>query len=1139
MSSYHPFAARPSLTKRHTSPSPAVLLSLPTLEALPPTPRSAKSYDPLTTDFSPIPPTSISVSTSHRSHRSISGKMPLIKSRSKRPTSPRSENYSFLPSIVSALDPRGLSSSSKSNGDNGKHSRNKSRSNPPAPSPLFPSTNNFNFGIPQKFSSSTPPSTFSKGTSSLNALPSIQGVFESYEDDQELSKRGKGKMRKDKRDTLKLPMMNPSIRDHDPFDENEYEKEDNWQWNGFNQPAEVVITREPEQSSGVHDQSFPRRRNTSLSINAHLARPPNPREHSSSSQSHNTSSHSHSHHSLPAQSRSSVRSSLVADEQTTQSHWYGPEDEDLDDVELQALDVLENLSGHLLRDGFGYGTGCQNTNKAEREGVPSLITSGHCTPSKARSRSTTYSTQMTSDIFDNTKRYSQVSDSPSIREWRENRKRTRSHGHALGRPVSEQQHQNTETQTQTQTQSHVRGSMSISRRPPPPPPPPEGSLPPLPTHASQVHVQTIKNNKDIVSEGSKVTDQDQHQHQHIEENNKKSVISVNRPPPPPIPPRSASRLDSHASSTLHRMPSSGQLRTRPQTPAQRKGSKEKQGVKVPLVLSTNSSPAITTREEGDLVVVIDKRPPTPVRDMSSPTIPVHQRPLPPLPTLPDLAALPSSPHTHPQRSALAQLAHPKLPVRLLRPKRPSTAGNGPTGSSQLLSPGSTKPLTRLVPREEPRRLSFSSRVEGAEGRKNGMTALSFLALDDAAIRNLSSRNTTDGRGDRTSSFDGSSASGYGRARGESPTHCMLDAGYIIPPSERSKIGIDDRRESRRRRKGSQSSLSSIAGSEITNINRVDNEAEDQVEEGEEWTTAYEYGQSKVKATQRLVKREKELRLSLDIEIRPSAVTSTSPIRNNKPPPLNIFSLNGYSLADEEDEGGLRYPKSAGLLPPPRPRRKTTPSAPPQIVQPKSTSPTSPVSPNSRAGNGLGTRYGQLSPRYTHQSSSIQQEQQQQRSKKVDEDEDDQDGMKDFMNLNSPMIPSPNLTTPGQSYMFPPTTSDDVHAPTSNQERKVSTSTQQTNGSDEIENSSSSNWSNDTYERERRLITSLWLSSKPTRSTRPPAQGDGRMMQAGEGEDQHPFYSLGKSNKYVGSNATKGMVVVDGGYGRRNNSGIKI
>ncbi|WWC97291.1 hypothetical protein V866_004170 [Kwoniella sp. B9012] len=1130
MSSYHPFAARPSLTKRHTSPSPAVLLSLPTLEALPPTPRSAKSYDPLTTDFPPAPSTSASVSTSHRSHNSISGKMPLLKSRSKRPTSPRSENYSFLPSIVSALDPRGLSSSSNSNGDNGKHSRNKSRSNPPAPSPLFPSTNNFDFGIPQKFSSSTPPSTFSKGTSSLNALPSIQGVFESYEDGPGISKQGKGKMRKDKRDTLKLPMMNPSIRNHHPFNENEYEKEDNWQWNGFNQPAEVVITREPEQSSVVHDQSFPRRRNTSLSINTHLARPPNSREHSSSSQSHDTTSLSHSHHSLPAQSRSSVRSSPVADEQTTQSHWYGPEDEDLDDVELQALDVLENLSGHLLRDGFGYGTGCPNTNRPEGEGVPSLIRSGRSTPSKTRSRSTTYSTQTTSDNFDNTKRYSQVSDSPSTREWRENRKRTKSHGHALGRPVSEQQHQSTETQTQTQ--SHIRGSMSISRRPPPPPPPPEGSLPPLPTHASQIHVQTIKNNNDTVSEGNKVTDQNQEQH--AEENNKKSVIPGNRPVPPPIPPRSASRLDSHASLTVHRIPSSSQLRSRPQTPVQRKGSKEKQGVKVPLVLSTNLSPAITTREEGDLVVVIDKRPPTPVRDMSSPTIPVHQRPLPPLPTLPDLATLPSSPHPHPQRSALAQLAHPKLPVRLLRPKRPSTAGNGPTGSSQLLSPGSTKPLTRLVPREEPRRLSSSSRVDGAEGRKNGMTALSFLALDDAAIRNLSSRNTTGGRGDRTSSFDGSSASGYGRARGESPTQCMLDAGYIIPPSERSKIGVDDRKESRRRRKGSQSSLSSIAGSEITNINPVDNDVKDEVEEGEEWTTAYEYGQSKMKDTQRLVKREKEPRLSLDIGIRPSVVTSTSPMRNNKPTPLNIFSLNDYSLADEEDEGGLRYPKSAGLLPPPRPRRKTTPSAPPQMVQPKSTSPTSPVSPKSKAGNGLGLGYGPLSPRYTHRSLSVQQ---QQRAKKVGHD--DQDGMKDFTDLNSPVIPSPNLSTPGQSYMFPPTTSDDVHVPTSNQERKVSTSTQQTIASDE--NSSASNWSSDTYERERRLITSLWLSSKPTRATKPPAQGDGDKVQAGAGEEQHPFYSLGKSNRYVRSNgnAKKGMVVVDGGYGRRNDFGTKI
>ncbi|WVW81472.1 hypothetical protein I302_103466 [Kwoniella bestiolae CBS 10118] len=1103
MSSYHPFAARPSLTKRRTSPSPAVLLSLPTLEALPPTPRSAKSYEPLN-DFAP------SSSHSHRQNKSISlsGKMPLIKPRSKRPTSPRSEHYSFLPSIVSALDPRGSSSSGSQ-----KHSRSKSRSQPLPPSPNFPSSNDFDFNIPPSFSSSTPPSTYSKGTSSLNALPSIQGVFDFYEDGTGAQRKEKGRFRKEKRDTLKLPMMNPSIRDRHPFDEKE--EEENWHWDGFNQPAEVVITREAERSSTNHDQSVPRRRNTSLSINTHLAQPAISREPSSSSQ--NTSSHSHSHYSLPAQSRSSNRSSLVVEERSPLSHWLGPEEEDLDDVELQALNVLKNLSGHLLRDGFGYGTGaCANAGKPE--GVPSLTRSGNSTPSKTRSRSTTYSTQATSEI-DNTKRYSQVSDSPSIREWRENRKRTKSQGHALGRPVSEQQQP---------TQTHTRGSMSISRRPPPPPPPPEGSLPPLPTQIQlqpQTQTQTIKNNKQIVVEDENiVTDQVNFLQ---DENNKKSVrsgsasgytnnTSIPPPPPPPIPPRSASRLDSHASASVHRSSSASQLRPRPQTPVQRKGSKEKQGVKVPLVFSTTSSPAITTREEEeDLVVVIDKRPPTPAREMSSPTIPVHQRPLPPLPTLPNLSSLASSPQ--PQRSALAQLAHPRLPTRLLRPKRPSTAGNPPTNPLHEIS----KPLTRLVPREEPRRLSSSSRVEGTEGRKNGMTALSFLALDDAAIANLSARSAA-GRSGRTSSFDGGSGYGNGRAKMESPTRGLSDAGYIIPPSERSKIGIDDRKESRRRRRGSQSSLSSIAGSEITNVNVIDNDVEvEGVEvkeqgEGEEWTTAYEYGQSKVK--QRL--KEKELRLSLDIGVRP---TSTSPMRS-KPPPLNIFSLNDYSTTRGQDSDDISYPKSAGLLPPPRPRRKTTPSAPPQLVQPKS-----PVSPKSKTPAGLGLEHGQLSPKYTHRSISNQQE------------EEVEDGFKDFMDLNSPILPSPNLTTPGQAYVFPPSTSRDLDLEGNRrgleQERKVSTtttSTQRTNQSD----GDSSNWSNDTYERERKLITSLWLSSKPTRSKTSAPTMNHEGSREGEAQ-QHPFYSLGRSNKLSSTTNAKGTVVVDGGYGRRDDFGVKI
>ncbi|WWC57817.1 uncharacterized protein I303_100352 [Kwoniella dejecticola CBS 10117] len=1015
MSSYqHPFAARPSLTKRHTSPSPAILLSLPTLEALPPTPRSAKSYEPLNAfassstcsaqDHKPASGRLDNIQ-GHKSSKSLSSRMPLIKSRSKRPTSPKTEHYSFLPSIVSALDPRSTSTSAKRNDQNGKQHRAVSRSVPPQPS--SPVARDFGVEPFLPFSNSTPPSTFSKG--SLNALPSIQGVFDSYESSNERGIRrnrsGKGK---NKRDTLKLPMMSPNPseknlpRNMHPF--NEQEKDDNWQWNGLNQPAEVIINREPSQPHQSNTQqksalrSETRKRNTSLTIDTHtyLNRPPGSREASSSSQSQRTP-----HSSLPAHSRSSLRSSLAesqaAEDKSTLTQWLGPEDDDPDDVELQALDVLETLSGHLLRDGFGYGFGASSGTGTVQpksvHGVPSLTQSGHSTPSKTRSRSTTYSTQATSE--NDNKRYSQISDRdpPSIREWREQRKRSQS-----------QTQQNRRFSEQEQIQSGR--SMSISRRPPPPPPPagpPPESLPPLPSQQGLTHRQipANKNNKQavyvaaddqeltgIIGTGAGAPAGDVNL---IQENNKISVrsesgyipdlhqiqiqktASVSTQPPPPIPPRSASRLENRnpPPPRPHRTASSSQLRSRPQTPVQRKNSKEKQGVKVPLVFSSSSSPGITTRDdESDLVVVIDNRPPTPIRDMSSSTIPLHQRPLPPIPAMPDLATLPSS--STAQRSTFAQFAHPKLPSRLLRPKRPSTSpSTAPLASNTAspLSPERSKPLTRLVPREEPRRLSASSRAEGEEGRNGQMSALSFLALDDAAIQNIPRS------GGRTSSFSGSTSNsgmgstyvsrlghslGPGQVRTDSSSSGGLEGGYIMPPSERSKIGVDDRKALRRRRRGSQSSLSSVAGSEITSLlenAKLQSDADagiEEVEEGaEEWTTAYEFGQSKART------REKELRLSLDIGMRPPiAVSLNSPLKS-RPAPLNLFSFGemGRSRNEYMDR---EYPKSAGLLPPPRPRRKISTSVPPppsaQIPR-QPTSPISPVSPN--------RRYGQISPRYTH------------------------------------------------------------------------------------------------------------------------------------------------------------------------------
>ncbi|WWC57818.1 uncharacterized protein I303_100353 [Kwoniella dejecticola CBS 10117] len=185
---------------------------------------------------------------------------------------------------------------------------------------------------------------------------------------------------------------------------------------------------------------------------------------------------------------------------------------------------------------------------------------------------------------------------------------------------------------------------------------------------------------------------------------------------------------------------------------------------------------------------------------------------------------------------------------------------------------------------------------------------------------------------------------------------------------------------------------------------------------------------------------------------------------------------------------------------------------------------------------------------------------------------DQDGLKDFMELNSPVFPSPHLTTPGQSYIFPASNeiSPSLSKVRREQERKISSAREKSelsSGSNGNSNENSSNWSDDTYEKERKIITSLWLSSKPTRnlkSSHPlPAEGNDKQAlpegengkRASRSSADHPFYSIGRSGRYPsspggvdGQGHGKGngggggggkSVVVDGGYGRRSSFGIKI
>ncbi|WWC85509.1 uncharacterized protein L201_000373 [Kwoniella dendrophila CBS 6074] len=1277
MSFYHSFVGRPSLPdSKHISLSNLDDVPIPIRSLLPHNQNTINLDPPQLVvdptenirhqDFPSFPSTSTSTSKGggHRSRKSVIVKMPLIKSRSKRPTSPKNESFSFLPSFVAALDPRNhtSSTSSNSNNHNGKQQRNTSRSNPPSHQTSSSPQREFGGSSYSQFSSSTPPSTYSKG--SLNRhqdnLPSIQGVFDSsyqHNDYQQQtlpnrsfsSRKSKGSgnstnnSKRSRRDTLKLPMMNPlhistssastSQGDSHPFNGHGQANidNDNWHWEGFNQPAQVVISKESKNINNhrtsapapYHHQQYPRKGNNSLAINTEVTKPSNAlqQDDSPSLQSQRNTPQS----SLPSRSRSpsETDNQMNNDERSTLSAWLGPEDEhSLDDVELQALDVLETLSGHLLRDGFGYGTGANKQSDTHDDGdrakgrgdglgtgmkVPSLIRSDNSTPSKnqTRSRSTTISTQTTTSDFN--KRYSQISDRdpPSIREWREQRKRTKSHQGKQGqngRPRSAQTYSIHSQKSDGSYQNRLSSmyNNNSSRRPPPPPPPPEGSLPPLPTlpsntDRSPIHIQTHNNNNrnpfDIEDDSSEVRQGGEGENEHrtssriitspVSEAHPTQELSLNLSAlsPPPIPPRSASRLESQTSRAIaepRRVSSSTQLSSRPSTPAQRKGSKENQGIRVPLVVSptTTTTSSFTTRDdESDMVVVVEKRPAGPSRSLSSPTIPLHQQPLPPLPSLPTLSTLSSSTKS-PHKSTLAQLTHNRLPSRLLRPKRPSTApqhlsaiaGSLSLPASPATGMTSSPFVNKLVPRGETirRRSSTQSRSqsrleEEEEGRKRNLTsALSFLALDEAAIQDLSASENNGNKGrmtsfgiipnTRNSTDSNNDQFTYDNGQGkvvESSTTKELENIYIMPPSERSKIGIQQRR--RTRKTSGQSSLSSIAGSEFTSYLREKNDSLLHDEEGE-WTTAYEYGQSKEKTRM----QERALRLSLDITNRPSRVKSVDYIAKNKPPPLNIFSFDTYQHPNEDKQ--IIYPKSAGLLPPPRPKRRLTPSDPYNLFS----SFNQPVSPKDQRSYGAAS-----SSQYKHRALSLQQSTAvipTVKSTLFHDYNNDEVGEEDHGTEfdYSPIIPSPNLTTPGESYVFASQTQSDNdlfalspdHVITE-KHRKVSTTTTATTTStnqSEGETGNSSEWSQDTYEKERKIITSLWLSSKPTRSKSRSIEQKPNGNVGNDDKDQHPIYTLGRSTKSPftlngGSeepgNGNGKSIVVDGGYGKRGSFGNEI
>ncbi|KAK8844570.1 hypothetical protein IAR55_006417 [Kwoniella newhampshirensis] len=286
--------------------------------------------------------------------------------------------------------------------------------------------------------------------------------------------------------------------------------------------------------------------------------------------------------------------------------------------------------------------------------------------------------------------------------------------------------------------------------------------------------------------------------------------------------------------------------------------------------------------------------------MSSP--PIHQTPLPPIPA----SAFPDH-GPKPQRTKSA--FRPRFPSRIIKPKRPyTTVGtlNDEVSRDCEISHSTGKAL-RLQPREE-HALNRNGSYRKARGM--GMSARSFLALDQAGFpenyKEGANRNASLGaRSTREPSAQSSQTLPLNRPLSSSPP-------YIIPPSERSKIGT----HTSHRRHRSQSSLSSDSGM------------------ADEYPTSQNDKDEKVNVmTVNPMKRSARLEVDLDqlvgIQADPALYASLSaPLaRADRPGPgrleLELGSgLSGYGDVKWEDMGAAEEVviKTLGPLPPPRPKR---------------------------------------------------------------------------------------------------------------------------------------------------------------------------------------------------------------------------
>lgn len=351
------YEGRPNLAKRNTAPSSVTLLQLPSLEALP-TPlkdrarrAASQSHLPSLEDFSTKPQSVFQKLKSKRPQSSLTAMPPLLKSR--RPSSSK-EQASFFPFDLPAMVTTAFELRPKTTRTN----TSCSTKNEIVSSSLLPGESFIPFSTPSK--------TYSK--SSLAAMPSIQHVMDAYDishlkdfmSQEKQGERERKGQKKKKRETIKLPMMKPPpSRSNYGSKREELETLDGDDWEyTFPRDLSTSLTQPPTPSVPTHSHNHDGRRNYSIPVALDCTIPIPPSR-------------------CDSRSRDIIRRNSGSFEQdigsfdTNKSHdiWLQNQVDTPEDVERGAVRELEQMSGRLMADGWGYGNGSASCRASGRANV--------------------------------------------------------------------------------------------------------------------------------------------------------------------------------------------------------------------------------------------------------------------------------------------------------------------------------------------------------------------------------------------------------------------------------------------------------------------------------------------------------------------------------------------------------------------------------------------------------------------------------------------------------------------------------------------------------------------------------------------------------------------------------------------------